>query len=243
MNNLIDKFFSHIFPHKCTFCRTAIPYTNDSFICSSCKASLPYTSLNGCAKCGKPLGDFALPVCLDCRREKRQFSGSFTPLKYEGNVRRALINMKFYDAPYFTRSFAVLIAERILSGEMPHIDFITYVPLSQSRLSERGFNQSQLTAQFLGEILNLPVKPTLICREGTARQSTLNYALRRENAKKSFYGENISLSGMALLVDDIMTTGSTLSACASILIKLGCSKVYIAACASKQSSRLTDLAQ
>ncbi len=236
MNNFIDKIFSRIFPHKCTFCRTAIPYTNDSFICTSCKAALPYMPLNGCAKCGRPLGDFALPVCLECRRDKRPFSGAFTPLEYKGNVRRALINMKFYDAPYFTRSFAVLIAERILSGEMPHIDFITYVPLSQSRLSERGFNQSQLTAEFLGEILHLPVTPTLLRREGTAQQATLNYALRRENAKKSFYGKDITLSGTALLIDDIMTTGATLSACASILINLGCSKVYIAACATKRAA-------
>ena len=84
-----------------------------------------------------------------------------------------------------------------------------------------------------GKILSLPVKDTLYRIDGTPKQSTLSLAERRKNAKRSFFAKDIKLSGTALFIDDIYTTGSTMSHCASLLLKMGCSKVYIATVALK----------
>lgn len=172
-----------------------------------------------------------MPVCVVCRKYKHAFYGSFTPLLYKDNVRKAIIGMKFHDKESFCHSFAYLITNEILKKGFPDLDFITYVPLSKDRFARRGFNQSELIAAECGKILNLPVRETLDRVNSTPRQSSLPLRERRENAKKSFKGKNIKLKGTALLIDDVYTTGSTMSHCSSLLIKMGCSRVYIAAVA------------
>lgn len=226
-----NALLSLIYPHKCTFCGDGIDRNNDKFICRSCEKSLPYLPRGGCLLCGTPTGEFALSVCFNCRRYRHAFSRSFTPLIYEGSVRRAVISMKFYNARTVSRSLAYLIADRILSEDMPHFDFITFVPASRSRLAERKFNQARLIADFLAEILHSPVIDAINRVDNSPRQTTLSFSERRANAKKSFFPKELSLSGTALLIDDVYTTGSTMDACSRILKKMGCEKVFIAAAA------------
>ena len=177
-----------------------------------------------------------MPICQVCRKFNHPYSGSFTPLLYEGKVRKALINYKFYNRESFSRSFGFLIADNIVRKDFPDIDFITFVPLSSDSLKELGFNQSQLIAEKCGELLNVPVKATLERINGTPKQSTLSDGERRKNAKKAFYATGQRLSGTALLIDDIYTTGSTMSHCASLLLKMGCSRVYIASVALRSKN-------
>lgn len=228
---MLEKLLSVIYPHKCSFCGALLEYDNDKFICDKCLSSLPYLEKGGCAKCGQPLGEFALPVCVTCRKFHHSFSHSFTPLSYIGSVRRTILRIKFYNAQYITRSLAFLIADRILSEDMPLFDFITYVPLSHERYATRRFDQSQLIASFLSDIMHIPVIDTLEHVGGAVRQSSLPLNKRRENARASFRAKNITLSGTALLVDDIYTTGATMDACTRLLLKMGCEKVYISAAA------------
>lgn len=193
--------------------------------------SLPFIEGAVCAKCASPRQEGSMPICNICRKFAHPYSGSFTPLLYDGKARKALINLKFNNKENFSRSFAFLIADNIIRKGFPNIDFITYVPLSPDSLKERGFNQSQLIAEKCGEILNIPVTDTLSRINGTPQQATLSHQERRKNAKKAFFAQNKKLSGNALLIDDIYTTGSTMSRCASLLLKMGCSKVYIASVA------------
>ena len=177
-----------------------------------------------------------MPVCNICRKFKHPFSGSFTPLIYTGKVRKALLNLKFHNRESFCRSFAFLIANRIMEKGFPDIDFITYIPLSPSGFKERGFNQSELIARKCAEILNVPVIDTLYRIDGTPKQSSLSLIERRKNAKKSFFAKDMKLKGTALLIDDVYTTGSTLSHTSSLLLKMGCDKVYIASVALRSKN-------
>ena len=172
-----------------------------------------------------------MPVCHTCRKFNHPFSKSFTPLLYEGKVRKALINLKFHNKESYCRSFSYLICNNIIKKGFPDMDFITYIPLSPKGFKERGFNQSEIIANMCGDILNLPVIDTLYRIDGTPKQSTLSLTERRKNAKKSFFSKDIKLSGTALLIDDIYTTGSTLSHTSSLLLRMGCDKVYIASVA------------
>lgn len=228
MSGIFTTLFSIFHPHKCTFCRKAIDYNNHTFICASCMKSLPFIDGQRCLKCGTPVLSTAMPVCSTCRKYHHSFSGAFTPLLYKDKVRRAIIGMKFHDKESFCHSFSYLIANRIIEEGFPDFDFITYIPLSPESYKERGFNQSLLIAEECGKILNLPVIDTLTRVNGTPRQSTLSMTARRSNAKKAFKPKPVSLSGTALLIDDVYTTGSTMSYTSSLLLKMGCKKVYIA---------------
>jgi ComF family protein len=228
---MIDKVLSLLYPHKCTFCNKPIKFDNDKYICDNCEKSLPYLEKGGCVKCGCPTGEFALDVCSNCRKYNHSFEKSFTPLVYTGNVRRAILRMKFYNAEYSARAFSFLIADRILSSDAPLFDFITYVPVSGERFVERGFDQAKIIADELSKIMNIPVVDSIVHRDVSCRQSSLPQYKRRKNAKESFKGKDVKLSGTALLVDDIYTTGATMDACSKLLLKMGCDKVYIASVA------------
>lgn len=230
---LSDKLFSFIFPHKCTFCRDPIEYTNNTYICSSCLEALPYVKNPRCEKCNHPREALSVSVCSICRKYNTAFYKSYTPLLYKDSVRRALLSMKFYNKEHYCKSFAILIANSIISSDCPSFDFITYVPLSRKGFKERGYNQSEIIAKICGEILHTPVVSTLKRIDGTPKQSTLSFLERRRNAKKSFFGKDVKISGKVLLIDDIYTTGSTLNHCASVLLKMGAERVYVSAVALK----------
>lgn len=222
------KLLSLIMPHKCAFCREAIEYDNQTYICKDCMNTLPFITSDICVRCGTPREELSMPVCYTCRRFSHSFSKSFTPLIYKDNVRRSILSMKFYQKESFCHAFAFLIVNRILESGFPDIDFITYIPLSKESYSERGFNQAELIAKECGKLLSLPVVGTLTRVNGTPRQSSLPMRLRRQNVKKAFKAKDISLKGTALLIDDIYTTGSTMAFNSSLLLKMGCDKVYIA---------------
>ncbi len=229
----INRILSILLPKRCTFCREMLHYTNNTFICPDCMNSIPFIEGDVCAKCSAPREVGSMPVCSTCRKYRHPFSGSFTPLLYKDTVRKSILSLKFYNKESYCRSFAYLICNKIIEKGFPDIDFITYIPLSPKGFKERGFNQSELIAATCGEILNLPVVETLYRIDGTPKQSSLSLTERRKNAKKSFFSKDVKLSGTALLIDDIYTTGSTLSHTSSLLLKMGCSKVYIATIALK----------
>lgn len=234
--NFFKIFQSLIHPHKCVFCRDATDYDNYTYICKKCMSSLPFIGDNRCAKCGIPIGENALPVCHTCRKYHHSFSRSFTPLIYEKSVRTSILSMKFGNKESYCHAYAFLITNRILEEGFPHIDFITYVPLSMESYKIRGFNQSQLIAEECGKILNLPVISAVERIDGTPRQSSLSLSERRKNAKRAFKAKEISLYGTALLIDDVYTTGSTMSFISSLLLNMGCERVFISAVALRGQS-------
>ena len=230
-----EKFFSFIYPHKCSFCHKGINYENNTFICDNCASSLPFIKGKKCIRCNKPIPPYSLDECYTCRNYKYSFLASYTPLLYKNSVRASLLGMKFYNKESFTRSYAYLICDYIISQDYPLFDFITYVPLSPSSYKKRGYNQSALIAKWCGEHLNTEVIPTLRRIDGTPKQSALSFRERRKNVRKSFFPTDKKLSGTALLIDDIYTTGATVDYCSSLLLKMGCEKVYIAAVALKEN--------
>ncbi len=228
---LFDKICAVLLPHKCTFCRRAIDYKNNIFICPDCMNSLPFIKGRKCLRCGIPIHENAMPVCKTCRMHKHIFTQAFIPLIYKDSVRRSIVSLKFYERKSACRAFAYLITNRIVEEGFPLFDFITYIPISKSRLKERGYNQAELIAKMCGEILHLPVISTLHRVDGTPRQSGLSATQRRINAKRSFKKLDKKLNGTALLIDDVYTTGSTLNYTSNLLLQMGCDEVYLGAVA------------
>ena len=116
---------------------------------------------------------------------------------------------------------------------MPRPDVITCVPISPLRLRTRGYDQSAEMAKYLSKQWDIPFEPVLGRRMLSRMQSKLQAEQRWDNARKSFYlRRNTDLEGKhVLLVDDIVTTGASISCCAVLLRKAGAQTIWVLAAA------------
>ncbi len=151
------------------------------------------------------------------------------PYIYDGAVRQAIINFKFYGQVRAADFFGAQIAGEILNGAA--FDFVTAVPISAQRRRLRGYNQSELIAQAAAKRLGLPYRECLVKTTDNKEQHKLSEKERRRNVQ-GVYALKTEISGKnILLLDDIVTTGATLCECAGVLFQGGANKVACAAIA------------
>lgn len=215
--NLISFALDLLYPRKCMICRKIIePETFQ--ICPNCKKDLPYTRKGGVLK-----GNF--------------FTSCVSPLYYEDDVREALLRYKFQHMTAYAQPFGVLLADCISEYIDAQVDIISWVPLSKKRLRKRGYDQAQLLAEVVSRKLQIPCVPVLKKIRHTAPQSRTGAADKRRSNISGAYEviEQNAVSGKRiLLIDDIVTTGSTFSECARMLGMCGAERVYCAAVARKR---------
>lgn len=208
---LLESLLDLLFPPKCPFCGAIQDHPG---ICPECRRELPWTE--------DPDQVRELPGGLRCA----------APLWYEDRARNGLLRMKFNGAASAAGSMGELIAscaaER-LSGEF---DIVTWVPVSRKRLRERGYDQAQLLAESACRCWG--VKPVRLLRKTTDNpaQSGLHGAAARRGNVLGVYEASAEARGRrVLLVDDIVTTGSTLCECARVLKDAGAESVVCAVAA------------
>jgi ComF family protein len=162
------------------------------------------------------------------------FSRCAAPLFYEGEVRASILRFKFKDMSGYSKLYGKLMARRISSDLKDSYDLITWVPLSKERLKKRGYDQAMLLALAVALELDDVAVETLIKHTDVPAQSGAGDAAKR---KANIYGAyrasdpELILGKRILLVDDVMTTGSTLSECAVTLREAGAAEVVCAALA------------
>jgi len=222
---LLDIFF----PKKCVGCGKFGDY-----ICFSCFTKLSTSVAPRCLICGKNSFDgMTHPTCVG----KYTIDGYFAGLNYKGIVKKLLYQFKY--KPYLTdlhTTLTDLLHDALIQDELFHNllktqPIVVPIPLSKIKLRKRGYNQSKLLAKSLGKRLGLSVQDLLIRTKETKPQ----YGLKREEKivnMKDAFGVNEKIKnkneklGTILLVDDVLTTGSTLLEAAKILKRSGCKKVY-----------------
>lgn len=199
-----------------------------------------------CIFCGEWISEKMDGLCVECRERADEDGKTVycTPPecvdelicagRYRGSLKRALIHMKFHE--YGSRNLLPLVQLMAQAWElhkMPEPDVITSVPISPLRLRTRGYNQSEEMAKQLAKMWEVPFVPALRRRMLSQMQSKLTADKRWDNARKSFYlHKNLRLDGkIVLLVDDIVTTGATISCCAALLRKVGAQSVWVLATA------------
>ena len=214
---ILSVILDLLFPPKCIFCRELIN-EKGSLICEKCQKELPYTKNGGNLK-----GNF--------------FTACVSPLYYEGSVRESLLRYKFRRMTVYAETYGKLIAEcaeEYIEGE---VDIISWVPLSKKSLRRRGYDQARLLAEAVSEELNIPCMPVLEKHRHTKQQSRTGSAeKRRANISDAYrvIDRELIRDKRILLIDDIVTTGSTFSECARTLGMGGADKVYCAAAARKR---------
>ena len=199
-----------------------------------------------CVLCRKLLSKAETDLCRCCREEapmypigKRtpQFLDSFAAVwYYEDSVRQSLLRFKFYGARHYGAVYGRLVAMKVLESE-EEFDVLTWIPVSPLRKLRRGYDQVELIAKAAGRELGMaPVSVLKKIRHNRPQSGISDAAMRRANvlgAYRVVHPELVS-GKRVLLLDDILTTGSTASEAARMLKTAGAKEVHCAAVAARK---------
>lgn len=210
-------------PARCGGCGTIVDEV-DSF-CGECWRELDFLQ-GGCSICGLPLEATDADVCAACLTQPPRLDRIRSAVAY-GEISRAIaLRLKYGRKVGLARTMSRYM--RPLLGDLPDQAVLVPVPLHRSRLWSRGFNQSVLVARELSRRTGVPVAVDALKRvRATPPLKGLNMRQRRRTVAGAFRpGDTIDLRGRTvILVDDVMTTGSTANACARILRRAGAERV------------------
>lgn len=225
----LDRWFLDLlYPPRCPVCDKVV--LAGEGLCSDCRNVVQKVGEPACMKCGKPLGSARKEFCFDCGRKKHSFQQGKALWVYEKGVRGSIYRFKYQNRREYGRVYAAEIAKQYAEWIWSRkIQGIVPVPLHRNRKKRRGYNQAEVLARELGEILGIPVYTDVLIRvRDTKPQKVLNDAERKYNLKNAFKtGGNVVQLQYVLIVDDIYTTGSTLDAAAAALLLAGVLEVYV----------------
>lgn len=218
---MINDFFNLIFPKLCCACNNAL-LKNENIICITCSVSLPKTNFHK---------DKENPVNkVFWGRVKVEMATSFYLFSKKSKVQNLLHHLKYKGVKEVGSVIGKLIGYDLNESEdFKKVDFIVPVPLHKNKLKKRGYNQSEWIAKGVSDAMKIAINTeTLYRKEDSQTQTKKTRYKRWENVEEIFGVSNNMLNGKnVLLVDDVVTTGATLEACAQVLIKQNC-KIYIA---------------
>lgn len=230
----IEAVLNLIYPRsiKCMLCENELFDKEPYSLCETCLSNLYFLNNAVCNCCGRLLGEMAtIEICIDCKEEMPLFEKNISVVLYNEISKKLIYQLKYGDARYVAYHLGTLMSEKLeLEQEIKSkVDFIIPVPISNERIGERGFNQATLIAEFISERAGLEVKEDLVKRvKHTPPQTKLNRLERKENLKDVFkvVEPEMLLGKNVLIVDDVITTGTTINEIAKELIKMGAYEVY-----------------
>lgn len=224
----LRKSLLHLaFPAKCLHCGSLLP-PESVVLCSGCASLLDLISPEGrCPTCFHLFSEDAL-LCQDCMQYPSLYTCMGAAFDYEGPAASLIKSLKYANQPYLAKGMAAFLIAQFDRLEWPMPDALIPVPLSFSRWLERGYNQSALLADAIGSFLHRPVWNALKRQSGDFSQAALSLEQRKALDGTRFkINPAYSLEGKILLViDDVMTSGSTLNCCAEILNRENPASLY-----------------
>ena len=163
-------------------------------------------------------------VCEECKNVDFGFESARAPLRYEGVGKEIVHVLKYQGYTRVVERLATPLMLGALDGGH-RFDAVVPVPLHRSRLRRRGFNQAELLARSVARKINAPVSDTLQVVRRTRDQVGLSAVERKANVREAFSSGG-RVRGRILLVDDVFTTGATMSSCAETLLRAGAGEVH-----------------
>lgn len=232
---VFSLIYSKFFPPTCSLCD--LPSATRLDLCDSCDKTLPRIGFS-CITCGLPLigGDAAhLPgsnkkqlLCGNCLTEPSPVDEAIIPFLYEAPIDYMVKRLKFSADMKYSRLMGELLALQVSEGCSIWPDCLLPVPLHQSRLLERGYNQAFQIADIVGKRLSIPVEQDYVRRiTSLASQVQLNARDRTKNLRSAFNVTTKVTDKKIAIIDDVYTTGATTRSLALSLKKAGAASVSI----------------
>ena len=227
-----SALLSLIYPQSCRICNSSVEDPDDGVACRECWSKTRIFSGNEilCKKCGAFLQEAKTPVEAFCRQCDDHFYDSASAVgTYENALAASVIHLK--RTPHIAKHIRKLFAAAYETSPLLNVTLIVPVPLSKKRLLERGFNQTEVLAAIIAKESGIAVDANSLARtvHTPMHRVAMDKKARDLTVKNAFeilrprliQGQNI------LLVDDVFTSGATVSYCAKALKKSGASKVYV----------------
>ena len=197
LNNLLDL----LFPKLCASCSIKI---QKGFLCSDCYSSIEFI---------KSYQKNLISIC-----------------RYKEPIKTLIYQFKYGNRDYLADFFAELIEKHLrrIRLDLSHYDYVIPVPLHKYKLKERGYNQAGLLAKILANYFQIPFRDDIIFQtKYIPSQTTLNKDKRLENKKESFKAKGSLENKRVILVDDVITTGSTINECSKALESTKVSEITV----------------
>jgi len=193
--------------------------------CETCQAAIPVIIEPVCPTCGDP--QISSQICPACQKHPPPYQALRSYSAYSGVIRKAIHRLKYQNDIGLGESLSKHLAE-LYNLNKWDIELVVPVPLGQKRKRDRGYNQAAVLARSLAYAIHTPYHPEALSRTRETRtQVGLTAVERRKNVEGAFSAAAEKVNGKAVLViDDVTTTGSTISACAQALIDAGASAVF-----------------
>ncbi len=232
---ILDGLLNLVYPDQCFICSIPIARRHDCGVCSGCwnKALELKIGPPRCSSCGLPFQNFQESseyLCGNCLLQTPPYSGARSFGYYTAELSSLVRGLKFQGRRNLVGLLGPLLARTFFDNwERGEFDLLVPVPLHPKRKRERGYNQSELLARSLALQLAVPYDCLLVRTRSTLPQVGLSDAQRQENVKNAFRcrtPERISKCRI-LLIDDVMTTGATVSSAAQALLDAGAFRVSV----------------
>ena len=205
-----------LFPPRCVHCSAG-----GSLFCKSCVEDSPLLPDSAtCRRCALPApGD----TCETCFTNPPALDRAMAVFAFDSAIRDAVTAFKYNDIRSLAPVLGTFMADRLPARAAQDLDFVVPVPMAPARLRSRGYNQSELLARTICAITGLQIGSDIVFRSsGLAPQARATSLEQRAENVKNAFTVNRDLSGLRiLLIDDVMTTGSTLNSCAGALKQAG----------------------
>lgn len=218
---------SLLFPtgYKCIVCGCEIPKSKIE-LCEQCYSTLPFINSKVCQKCGRPITSDA-DYCLTCLNNSFSFDRCIACFKFLPPIDNLVYRLKYDGETFIAKTLSNLLAKCLIESGIQY-DVVIPVPLFHTREFERDFNQSSLLISQFPKY-GISINCSCVVRsKDTISQTHLTRVERQSNVNDAFKVINKSAikDKVVVVVDDVFTTGSTINAMASQLLKAGAKKVY-----------------
>lgn len=221
----VETLINIFFPNICPMCNA--PISKGEGFCSNCIKEVKLILDDGCKKCGKYLKDNEALFCGECN--ENILDRNISLFYYEGAIKQSLYRFKYKNFKSYAKNYSVYLKDYINIVRSWKAKVLIPIPVHTDKLNNRGYNQAKVFSKELSTILNIPVRNDILKRViATTPQKGLSRQGRYDNLIKAFGVNKDLLNGIdvAILVDDIYTTGSTMDICAKLLKGCGVKKVY-----------------
>ena len=227
-----EGFKDCFFPKHCPICDTILA-RKEGLICSECRAVPQWVKAPRCVCCGKHLSRREQVRCRDCAGKRRSFEWGVALYEY-ASVHDSIHAFKNLGRAEYARFYGAEIRRSLLETiKRMNGDALVPIPMHESKLRRRGYNQATLLAEEISKGLGIPVREDILVKViKTGAQKKMDHASRQNNMKKAFHmAKNDVKLKTIILVDDVFTTGSTIEAAAEVLKQGGVEKVFFIALA------------